>query len=669
MSPALLASMVVSAPLPSSEVSVTYAQLASLVLLIPLASAAVIALFLRRRGTLAAFISVAAAAGLLAVSGHLIFRGIRDFPASVEWLRLGSFAVSFGIKFDDLAALMLLVVSFVGFFIHVFSLGYMRDDPAKARFFGGLSVFMFSMCGIVLADNLFMIFVFWELVGFSSYLLIGHWYERQSASDAAKKAFIVNRVGDFGFLLGIIACYWLNHTVNLGELAAKGSAGTLVFSRAIPLLLFCGAVGKSAQFPLHVWLPDAMEGPTPVSALIHAATMVAAGIYMLCRIQVLMVPEALTVIMCIGTITALYAAVCAVVQSDIKKVLAYSTLSQLGYMVAAFGLGAGNLDLIMRGTERPLPGFAGLTTVGFTGPEFVSAGAAAAMFHLTTHAFFKALLFLGSGSIIHACHHEQDIFKMGGLAKKMPWTFATFTIGVFAIIGMPFFAGFYSKDAILYLAYQSSNSLVFWLLVFTAVLTAVYMTRLWRVTFFGEARSEAAAHAHESGAVMVVPLVVLAIGAALSGYGFSHATLFGGAFKEVLAFVPEPEGMAHWAMIAVGTGAMFVGATFALGYYKPAAVDRLQATVPVVFGILTAAKEFFDRVYGYYVAKVQQRFALLLDVIDQVLIAGWFVRGPAAVIGGLGMGARLLHGGKLHVYVYWILLGVVLLWGFAAGVF
>jgi NADH-quinone oxidoreductase subunit L len=535
----------------------------------------------------------------------------------------------------------------------------MRDDPAKARFFGGLSVFMFSMCGIVLADNLFMIFVFWELVGFSSYLLIGHWYERQSASDAAKKAFIVNRVGDFGFLLGIIACYWLNGTVNLGELAAKGFGGTLVFSRAIPLLLFCGAVGKSAQIPLHVWLPDAMEGPTPVSALIHAATMVAAGIYMLCRIQVLMVPDALTVIMWVGTATALYAAVCAIVQNDIKKVLAYSTLSQLGFMVAAFGLGA------MRGD---------LTVHDHTGAAMVlrdvivATGAAAAMFHLTTHAFFKALLFLGSGSIIHACHHEQDIFKMGGLAKKMPWTFATFTVAVFAIIGMPLFAGFYSKDAILYLARQN-NQTVFWVLVFTAVLTAIYMIRLWRITFFGEARSESAAHAHESGAVMVVPLVVLAIGAALGGYVFSHAWALGGAFKGVLASVPEPEGLARGMMIAVGTGAMFVGASFALGYYKPAAVDRLQATVPVVFGMLTAIKESFDRLYDYYVAKVQQRFAMLLGVIDQVLVAGWFIRGGCGLVGYLGMGARLLYVGKLHVYVYWILLGVVLLWGFSSGVF
>jgi NADH-quinone oxidoreductase subunit L len=301
-------------------------------------------------------------------------------------------------------------------------------------------------------------------------------------------------------------------------------------------------------------------------------------------------------------------------------------------------------------------------------PGIIATGAAAAMFHLTTHAFFKALLFLGSGSIIYACHHEQDIFKMGGLAKKMPWTFATFTVGVFAIIGMPFFAGFFSKDAILYLAHQN-NSAVFAVLVFTAVLTAVYMTRLWRIAFFGEARSESAAHAHESGAVMVVPLVVLALGAALSGYSFFYDHLLGGAFKGVLSLVSEPEGLAHWMMIAVGTGAMLVGAGFALGYYKPAAVDRLQATVPVVFGMLTFLKESFDRLYGYYVAKVQQRLAVVLDVVDQVLIGGWIIRGGSAVVGYFGMGARLLYSGKLYAYAYWILLGVVVLWGFAAGIF
>src|SRR5882724_1118563 len=259
-----------------------------LILLLPFAAAAWIALALRKEGRFASYVSVAAAVAVAGLALALVFGGQRDFPASWEWLRLGDFSLSIGFKFDDLAALMLSIVAVVGLCVHVFSLGYMRDDGAKARFFGGLSIFMFSMLGIVFADNLFMMFIFWELVGFSSYLLINHYHEKQSAADAAKKAFIVNRVGDFGFLLGIVMCYWLNGTVNLTDLASHH-----VYSSWVPLLLFCGAVGKSAQLPLQVWLPDAMEGPTPVSALIHAATMVAAGVYMLCRNNVLMVPQAL----------------------------------------------------------------------------------------------------------------------------------------------------------------------------------------------------------------------------------------------------------------------------------------------------------------------------------------------------------------------------------------
>ncbi|HMD59804.1 MAG TPA: proton-conducting transporter membrane subunit, partial [Opitutaceae bacterium] len=293
---------------------------ASSVLISPLASAAIITLFLGRKGAVAAAVSVATAAFIALGALSLAFGGER-FTADWEWLRFGSFAISIGFKFDDLAALMLSVVGVVGLCVHFYSLAYMRDDGAKARYFGGLSVFMFSMIGIVLADNLFMMFIFWELVGFSSYFLINHWRERLSASDAAKKAFIVNRVGDFGFLLGLIICYWSNGTVSLSALGADHASSHAVYSRLIPLLLFCGAIGKSAQLPLHVWLPDAMEGPTPVSALIHAATMVAAGIYMLCRIDALIVPQARTVIAWVGTLTALYAALCAVTQRDIKKVL------------------------------------------------------------------------------------------------------------------------------------------------------------------------------------------------------------------------------------------------------------------------------------------------------------------------------------------------------------
>ena len=614
---------------------------AILILLLPLASAAVIALFLRRQGALASWISTATAGAIATIAIILLLHGER-FEDSVEWLRFGDFAVSLGIKFDDLAALMLFIVGFVGFLIHVFSLGYMHDDKARARFFGGLSIFMFSMIGIVLADNLFMIFIFWELVGFSSWLLINHYHEKQSAADASKKAFIVNRVGDFGFLLGIIMCYWANGTVNLTELGQHH-----VISAAIPLLLFCGAMGKSAQMPLQVWLPDAMEGPTPVSALIHAATMVAAGIFMLCRINVLMVAEALTVIMWIGTGTAVYAALCAIVQRDIKKVLAYSTLSQLGYMVAAFGLGSTSTYALI-----DLP----VTTV--------ATGVGAAMFHLTTHAFFKALLFLAAGSVIIGCHHGQDIFKMGGLRKKMPVTFFTFTIGVLAIIGMPLFAGFFSKDAILYLAMEK-NTAVFAILAFTAVLTSFYMVRLWKITFWGEARSDEAKHAHESGITITLPLIILAALSIAGGY----SGVFGKLAGSVADLVPHAHGPAHTTILLVSLAVMTIGAGSALFFYKSAATDTLEEKFRFGFSALKWLKESFDWFYNYYVAKVQQRFAMLLNFLEQIFLAGLIIRGLAGFVGVVSYGARALYTGSLHTYVFWFLLGAALLWAFAAGIF
>jgi len=628
----------------------TMLQHAILVLLLPLGSAAIIALFLRKQGAIASWLSTATAGMIAAVSIILLQHGER-FEASVEWLRFGDFVVSLGIKFDDLAALMLFIVGFVGFLIHVFSLGYMHDDASRARFFGGLSIFMFSMIGIVLADNLFMIFIFWELVGFSSWLLINHYHEKQSAADASKKAFIVNRVGDFGFLLGIIWCYYCFGTVNLGEMEKMIGGGVMVCSKWIPLLLFCGAVGKSAQMPLQVWLPDAMEGPTPVSALIHAATMVAAGIYMLCRIQFLMVEEALTVIMWVGTITAIYAALCAIVQRDIKKVLAYSTLSQLGYMVAAFGLGS----VISVQYGNPI---ATKIIIPF------GAGIGAAMFHLTTHAFFKALLFLGSGSVIIGCHHEQDIFKMGGLRAKMPVTFFTFTIGVLAIIGFPGLAGFFSKDAILYLAMEK-NGAVFGILAFTAVLTSFYMVRMWKIVFLGEARSDASSHAHESGLSMTLPLMVLAVLSVAGGY----SGVFGKLAGSVAKLVPEAEGTAHTTILLVSLAVMLVGAGSAWFFYKSAATDALEEKSHAVFGALTWLKESFDRLYDYYVAKVQQRFAMLLNFLEQIFLAGLIIRGFASFVGLVGYGARALYSGSLHTYVYWFLLGAVLLWAFATGFF
>ena len=622
-------------------------QLALLVFLLPLASAALIALFLRRQGTLASVLSVAACTGVAVGSLMLAFGGHREdtVNTALEWLRLDTFSLSLGIKFDDLAALMLSIVGVVGLCVHVFSLGYMHDDGAKARFFGGLSIFMFSMIGIVLADNLFMMFIFWELVGFSSYLLINHYMHKTSAADASKKAFIANRVGDFGFLLGIVWCYWALGTVNLSEIAARAGEAGVVVQAGIPILLFCGAVGKSAQMPLHVWLPDAMEGPTPVSALIHAATMVAAGIYMLCRIEPLFFAAgetAYNTVMWIGTITALYAALCAITQSDIKKVLAYSTLSQLGYMVAAFGLG--------RHAE---------TEQGMV----IAAGVGAAMFHLTTHAFFKALMFLGSGSVIHGCHHEQEIFRMGGLASRMKITFVTFTIGVLAIIGFPFLAGFFSKDAILYLAYAKDMP-VFVILAITAVLTALYMVRLWRIVFFGKPQSDEAAHAHEGGAAMVLPLILLAVLSVAGGY----TGLYGDAFSGVWSQIPQVPHEQHTFILVVSVAVMLVGAGAALAFYKPGPNDRLQTSAPGAFGALRGLKESFDAIYTYYVAKIQQRFAMLLNGIEQIFLAGVIIRGLAGFVGLFGMGARALHVGSLHAYVYWFLLGVVLMWGFAAGI-
>jgi len=623
---------------------------ALLALLLPLASATVIALFLRRRGAIAAGISVGAAALVAFISIIRLVHGER-FSTSVEWLRLGDFTVSLGFKYDDLAALMLLVVGGVGFLIHVFSLGYMHDDKARARFFAGLSIFMFSMIGIVLADNLFMVFVFWELVGFSSWLLINHYHEKQSAADASKKAFIVNRVGDFGFLLGIIMCYWANGTVNLDELSRLGAANQLALGAAIPLLLFCGAAGKSAQMPLQVWLPDAMEGPTPVSALIHAATMVAAGIYLLCRVHMLMVFEALQVIMWVGTITALYAALCAVVQRDIKKVLAYSTLSQLGYMVAAFGLGAGWVSEGVGG---------GPVDMFHLAPD--PAGIGAAMFHLTTHAFFKALLFLAAGSVIIGCHHEQDIFKMGGLRRKMPVTFLTFTIGVLAITGVPFLAGFYSKDAILYLAMKNDTT-VFAILTFTAVLTSFYMFRVWKLVFFGPARGEAAGHAHESGWTMTLPLVLLAALSVAGGW----PGVFGRLAGSVAHLVPEAAGPAHATILVTSLVVLVLGGGGALLYYRTTENDTLEERAPFVFGGLVRLRASFDQLYDYYVAKIQQRFAMLLNFLEQIFLAGLIIRGLAGVVGLLGYGARALYSGSVHAYVYWFLLGAVLLWAYATG--
>src|SRR5881227_1954959 len=541
-----------------------------LVLLVPLAGAVLIALVTRRAAGLSAFISVVAVS-ISFICSCVVFAKPEIRVAEIPWIDFGELLrVPIGFTLDSLSKTMLVLVSGVGALIHIYSLGYMRDDPGKSRYFASLSLFMFSMLGIVLANNFVMMFVFWELVGLCSYLLIGHWFERDSAADAAKKAFITNRIGDFGFMLGILLVW--------------GATGSVVFDDIIPqlwrvtsnptflticvLLVFCGAVGKSAQFPLHVWLPDAMEGPTPISALIHAATMVAAGVYMLVRVGFLVQasPDGLCVIAWIGTITAVMAALIATQQDDIKRILAYSTLSQLGYMIMAVGLASGE----------------------------------AAMFHLFTHAFFKALLFLGAGSVLVMLHHEQNIWKMGGLSRNLFLTFITFGVGMLALIGCPPFAGFFSKDAILALAFEKDRA-IFWLALSTAFLTAFYMLRLLVVVFFGKPRSDHARMGREAPWVMIGPLILLAIPAFGSGFSFVARM-----------FVQLPaEKESDWLVPGMALGAALGGAILAIVVYRNRQADPLDLT-PL------RQRFYFDELYSFLIRATQELLAKLSAFLDRI---------------------------------------------------
>ena len=601
------------------------------VLLLPLLSSLVTLLFLRKNGNVASLLSVATAGGILVFSLYIIFQtGDSVFAWEMTWLKLADWELKFGFLIDGAARLLLFVVSFIGFLIHIFSLGYMHDDEAKARYFGGLSIFMFSMLGITLVDNLIMIFVFWELVGFSSYLLIAHYFSTDEAAQASKKAFIVNRVGDFGFLIGIVLTYWTFQTVNLQELKSLVGFDPSLVSTALCLALACGFIGKSAQFPLHVWLPDAMAGPTPVSALIHAATMVAAGIYLLFRIDFMFTADALSLLATLGAAMGLFAGFCALGQRDIKKILAYSTLSQLGYMAAAFGLG--------------MPGIA--------------------LFHLMTHAFFKALMFLGSGSVIHACHHEQDIFNYGGLRKKMPLTGLTFLVGVLAISGVTFLSGYFSKDAILLGAYNS-NMIVFVLLYAGAILTSLYMFRLYLLTFEGDARSNSSKKATESSVLMTGPLLVLAFLSVVGGYHALFPDSIVGVLLEDITRVSEMPN--HMWMIVLGTLAWVIGGgTAKVLYGKEFSGEPLQARFPVFYD-LCKSKLFFDEIYGFYVAKIQDPFARFIEVMELLFISGLLVRGSAGISALFALLAKTCYVGKIHAYSFWFILGTLGFLAYAVG--
>jgi len=612
-----------------------------LILLLPLLAAGIITLFTLRNKAVSATLSIGAiVTGFVITLALIRFGGWEARELSVNWLSIGGLNVDFGLKLDALSLMMLLIVTGVGSAIHIYSYGYMHEDPGFSRFFACLSLFTFSMLGIVLSNNFLQMFIFWELVGVSSYLLIGFWFEKPSAADAAKKAFITNRLGDFGFMLGILTIFAIVGSLNFGMIQEQLKANPELFGASATLaglLIFCGAMGKSAQFPLHVWLPDAMEGPTPVSALIHAATMVAAGVYMLCRVFFIFTPDALTVIAWIGGFTALLAALIAVQQNDIKRILAYSTLSQLGYMVMAVGLG----------------------------------GPTAAMFHLTTHAFFKALLFLGAGSVIHAMHHEQDIWKMGALRKKMPVTFWTFLVGTLALCGVPPFSGFYSKDAILAQALHAHNYPLFAVAALVAVLTTFYMFRLFFVALVGEAKTKEAGHAHESPGVMVWPLRILAITSivgGLIGIGELFNSQFSGETAEHASLITRLFEPFQHAPVAAFGGliAVVIGFLAARTLYAKAKSDPL----PAKLGWLSRAmanRFYFDEIYEATVIRAHDFIAAVADWIDRWIVEGFcigLVRGGTDLT---GRALRLVQTGNLQTYAFLFVLGVAVVLWFVLG--
>jgi NADH-quinone oxidoreductase subunit L len=567
------------------------------------------------------------------------------------WIAAGPFRVDFALQVDQLTIVMLLVVTGVGWIIHVYSTGYMAHEGGYYRFFSYLNLFMFFMLILVMASNFLLMFVGWEGVGLCSYLLIGFYFLRKSAADAGKKAFIVNRIGDFGFMLGMFLIFWtfgsLDYSVVFQKAAdmpadAMGQIGVLT---AICLLLFVGATGKSAQLPLYVWLPDAMEGPTPVSALIHAATMVTAGVYMVARANVLFLhsPTAMTVVAIVGCLTAFYAATIGLVQTDIKRVLAYSTVSQLGYMLLGCGVGA----------------------------------FAAGIFHLFTHAFFKALLFLGAGSVIHALHNEQDMRRMGGLRKRIPGTYWTMLMATLAIAGAPFFSGFFSKEAILAAARSGPHAqpMLFWLGVVGAMLTSFYMFRLMFLTFHGTPRfDEHHVHVHESPWNMLGPLVVLAVFSVGAGW-VAAPHLFGGVdrFEHFLAPVfahgaaaaaAEHPGVAQVLLHILIEPAVIVallGFVAAWWFYirQPQTPEKLAETFHAPYKLLLN-KYYVDELYDWVIVRLINWISTtaLWRGVDVAVIDG-SVNGLADAARGFGQRLRQMQSGNTRSYATWVALGAI----------
>ena len=624
-----------------------------LIPLLPLASFVTITFLGKWLKKKSAWVAILASTASCVLSFQTISQVIKGAAIyqNVTWLLINNVPLEFGIAVDPLTAMMLFVVTFVGTLIIIYSVGYMRGDSRYPRFFAYLSLFMFSMLGLVLSSTLVQIYLFWELVGLCSYFLIGFWFEKKSAAEAGRKAFITNRIGDIGFFLGIATFFYATGTMRFVDIQPElihAHAGSTVLVVSA-LLLFCGAVGKSAQFPLHVWLPDAMEGPTPVSALIHAATMVAAGVYLVARLFPLFhaIPQASEVVAVIGTLTAFMAAFFALTQLDIKKVLAYSTVSQLGYMMAALGVG-------------------GLT---------------AGTFHLMTHAFFKALLFLGAGSVIHGTG-IQDMREMGGLRKVMPLTFWTFLVATIAIAGIPPLSGFWSKDEILVSAFESGHRIIFWILMITAVMTSFYMFRLLFLTFFGQTRGKF--HAHESPFVMTAPLIVLAVGSA--GIGLIGSPWMHHWFQNFLSTHHEEIHMNSF-VVTLSIASSMIGLLVAFVFYimSPHIPKRFAKKYWFLYDA-SRNKLWLDEIYQATficwfkkAANVSYRFdaevidrgvnevglktiliSRIKNWIDQYIVdglvnlTGWFTRQTSALL-------RLMQTGYIHHYLFFLLFGILII--------
>ena len=608
--------------------------------------------------------AASAAVAIGGVVGSLLLSIIAFFDVAVggnaqtvdiaRWIVSGDFDASWALRYDTLTAVMLIVVTGVSSCVHIYSVGYMHHDPARGRFMAYLSLFTFAMLMLVTADNLVQLFFGWEGVGVASYLLIGFWYHKESAHTAAMKAFVVNRVGDFGFALGILAVFALFGTVQFDEIfkLAPAMADTQImflgFSvpalELVSILLFIGAMGKSAQLGLHTWLPDAMEGPTPVSALIHAATMVTAGVFMVCRLSPVIeyAPVALDIITIVGALTAIFAATVGMTQFDIKRVIAYSTCSQLGYMFFAAGVSA-------------YP---------------------AAMFHLTTHAFFKALLFLGAGSVIHALSDEQDLRKMGGIWRQVPVTYAMMWIGSLALAGFPFFAGFYSKDMILeaaFAAHTGVGQMAFWLGCAAALLTAFYSWRLLIMAFHGTPRASAdvMSHVHESPKVMLLPLVPLALGAIFAGFvgyemfvGHDYQQFWGDA----IFILPEHQAMenAHHVPKWVKLLPIFLAASgVALAYLAYSMMPSIPGKVVSLFKPVHNfffKKWYFDELYDAIFVKPSVKIgALLWQRGDKATIDGFGPDGITAMVLRISQSASRLQSGYVYHYAFAMMIGIVVL--------